>query len=322
VHTDQSSLGNAITSDGIVQQTVEHSYNNILPSLNLRYELTDNQVIRFGLAKTMSRPRMDEMNASFDISLNNTQDQYGNYWSANGGNTNLEPKEAVGLDLTYENYFADDGYFAIALYQKNIESWIHGGSDIIDISNFLAAVNETAPDGSTTATISGQSNGGDGKIRGYEVSLSLPLNELTDALDGFGVFLSHTKVSSSLTTPGGSNYVLPGLSEEIQQATVYYENAGFEARVSMRKREDFKGDLYGLGFTVQQYDIYGESIWDAQVGYNFENSGIEQLQGLRVYFQGINLTDEPFVSGQGWQQFVRDYQEYGVNYRLGFNYNF
>ncbi|HCG95882.1 MAG TPA: TonB-dependent receptor [Halieaceae bacterium] len=322
VHTEQSSLGNAITADGIVKQTVKHSYDNILPSLNLRYELTDKQVIRFGLAKTMSRPRMDEMNASFSINLNNTQDQYGNYWSASGGNTNLEPKEAVGLDLTYENYFADDGYFALALYQKNIESWIHGGSDVIDISNFLAAVNETAPDGSTTATIGGQSNGGDGKIRGYEVSLSLPLNQVADALDGFGVFLSHTQVWSNLNTPGGGNYVLPGLSEEIQQATVYYENAGFEARVSMRKREDFKGDLYGLGFSVQQYDISGESIWDAQLGYNFENSGIEQLQGLRVYFQGINLTDEPFVSGQGWQQFVRDYQEYGVNYRLGFNYNF
>jgi iron complex outermembrane receptor protein len=110
------------------------------------------------------------------------------------------------------------------------------------------------------------------------------------------------------------------LSDSIQQATVYYENGGFEARLSMRKRDDFKGDLYGLGFSVEQNDILGETIVDAQLSYDFADAGYANLEGLRIYAQGINLNDEPFTSMQGGQ--IRDYQQYGENYRLGFSYNF
>jgi len=322
IDTEQSSIGNAIASSGIVRQKVAHDYTNFLPSLNLRFELTESQVVRFGVAKTMSRPRMDEMNASFNISVGDTPDQYGNYWTASGGNTSLEPKEATGIDLTYENYFSDEGYFSVALYRKDIDSWNFGGADIINVADFVDTVGESAPDGSTLATVYGTTNGGSGSIEGYEISLALPFNVLSDALDGFGIFASHSGVSSNLKTPGGAEVVLPGLSESIQQATVYYENSGFEARLSLRKRDDFKGDLYGLGFSVEQYDMQGETIVDAQLSYDFAESGIDSLAGLRVYLQGVNLTDEPFVSSQGWQEFVRDYQQYGENYRLGFSYSF
>lgn len=320
IQTDQSSTGFARDGGDLVKQTVSHDYSNLLPSFNLRIAIDDQQAIRIGGAKTMSRPRMDEMNASFSIGVGQTPDDYGNYASAGGGNTSLEPKEAVGWDLTYENYFADDGYFSIALYRKELKEWIFDGAAEIDVADFLAATGQSTPDGSTTATVYGKVNGGSGTLDGWEVSLALPFGMMGDALDGFGLFASYTGVSSDLKTPGGSDYKLPGLSEKIMQATLYYENNGFEARVSMRKREDFKGDLYGLGFSVDQYDILGETIVDAQLAYNFADAGIASLEGLRIYAQGVNLTDEPFTSLNGG--YVRDYQQYGENYRLGFSYDF
>jgi len=320
LQTDQSSTAFARSGGDLVQQTVSHDYNNVLPSLNLRMALDEQQTIRFGIAKTMSRPRMDEMNASFSIGVSQVPDVYGNYIGAGGGNTTLEPKEALGIDLTYENYFADDGYFAIALYRKELKEWIFDGAAEIDVSNFLAATGQTTPDGSTTATVNGKVNGGDGTLTGYEVSLAMPLSLLHESLDGWGIFASHTGVSSDIKAPGGADFELPGLSKSIQQATVYYENGGFEARLSVRKRDDFKGDLYGLGFSVEQYEMLGETIADAQISYDFSGSGIEYLEGLRVYLQGVNLTDEPFTSLNGGV--VRDYQEYGENYRLGFSYDF
>ena len=105
----------------LIRQTVKHDYSNFLPSMNLRVALDDKQTVRLGVAQTMSRPRMDEMNASFSIGIGQVPDIYGNYIGAGGGNTTLEPKEALGIDLTYENYFADDGYFSIALYHKDLE---------------------------------------------------------------------------------------------------------------------------------------------------------------------------------------------------------
>jgi iron complex outermembrane receptor protein len=320
LQTDQSSTAFARSGSDLIRQTVSHDYNNVLPSLNLRMALDEQQTIRFGIAKTMSRPRMDEMNASFGIGISQVPDVNGNYISAGGGNTSLEPKEALGIDLTYENYFADDGYFAIALYRKELKEWIFDGAAEIDVSSFLTATGQTTPDGSTTATVNGKVNGGDGTLSGWEVSLAMPLSMIHESLDGWGIFASHTGVSSDIKTPSGADYELPGLSKSIQQATVYYENGGFAARLSVRKRDDFKGDLYGLGFSVDQYDMLGETIADAQISYDFADSGIAYLEGLRVYLQGVNLTDEPFTSLSGGV--VRDYQEYGENYRLGFSYDF
>ena len=54
--------------------------------------LDDQQTIRLGIAQTMSRPRMDEMNASFSIGVSQVPDQYSNYVGAGGSNTTLSQR--------------------------------------------------------------------------------------------------------------------------------------------------------------------------------------------------------------------------------------
>ena len=172
-------------------------------------------------------------------------------------------------------------------------------------------------------TGSGKVNGGDGKVQGAEFSFTLPLNFFSDSLDGFGVIASHTVNSSDMVDQDGNDYEIPGLSKSIQNLTFYYENYGFQARASMRKRDDFKGDVYGRGFDSQQVDIMGETIWDAQIGYDFSESGIASLEGMTVTFQVQNITEEPFVSLSGDNALqVRDYQDYGRTFLLGVNYQF
>ena len=54
-----------------------------------------------------------------------------------------------------------------------------------------------------------------------------------------------------------------------------------------------------------------------------DESGIEALKGLRVTLQGQNLTDEPTIQanpGDGRQ--ITQYETYGRNFLLGFNYTF
>ncbi len=144
---------------------------------------------------------------------------------------------------------------------------------------------------------------------------------ISDSLDGLGLIASHTSVSSDLEDQNDNEFELPGLSERIQSFTLYYEKSGFESRVSMRKRSDFKGDVYGLGFNTVQVDILGETIVDAQLAYDFGDAGYENLKGLSIFLQGYNLTEEPFTSLQGDNALqVRDYQDYGRSYLLGFSY--
>ncbi|MGB0834007.1 MAG: TonB-dependent receptor [Psychrobium sp.] len=327
VHTKQSSNGSAFgVRDGKVVTPAnyrEHSYSNVLPSLNLSLKLDDDQALRFGAAKTISRARMDDMNASQSASYSQERpDDNGNYWSVSGGNTALEPKEAVGYDFTYENYFSQEGYFSLAYFYKDLSSWIFNGNYEQDMTGVAdPATGEVPPADRSTATASGPVNGGGGSLKGWEASITFPFNMISDSLDGLGLIASHTSVSSDIKDQNDNDYELPGLSERIQSFTLYYEKSGFESRVSMRKRSDFKGDVYGIGFDTQQVDILGETIVDAQIGYNFGDAGFEKLEGLSIFLQGQNLTDEPFTSLSGDNALqVRDYQQYGRSFLLGFSY--
>ncbi len=330
VHTKQSSDGSVVGSkDGkvaISPNYVEHSYNHVLPSLNLSLKLDDDQALRFGAAKTISRARMDDMNASqsanFSSGPNAQPDNNGNYWSLSGGNPKLEPKEAIGYDFTYENYFSPEGYFSVAYFYKDLSNWIFSDSfeqDLTGVADPNTGI--VPPTDRSTGTVSGSINGGGGSLKGWEASVTFPFNMISDSLDGLGLIASHTSVSSDLTDHNDNEFELPGLSERIQSFTLYYEKSGFESRVSMRKRSDFKGDVYGIGFKTEQVDIRGETIIDAQIGYNFGDAGFETLDGLSIFLQGQNLTDEPFTSLSGDNALqVRDYQQYGRTFLLGFSY--
>ncbi len=324
VQTDQNSQGSAIqTIDGKVVTTptdISHDYSNVLPSLNLSMRIDDEQNLRFGIAKTISRARLDEMNASVSASYNQTPDDNGNNWSVSGGNPLLEPKEALGIDLSYENYFSDEGYFSTAFFWKDLDQWIFDGTYEVDMSGVADPATGEIPE-NPIASGSGKVNGGGGTLWGYEISISFPFKLIDESLDGFGLIASHTEVESDIDDHNGNDYLLPGLSDSIQNVTFYYEKNGFQFRTSMRKRDDFKGDVYGLGFSTTQVDIVGETVWDAQIGYDFGEAGITVLDGLSVFLQGYNLTEEPFTSLQGDNALqVRDYQDYGRTYLLGFSY--
>lgn len=325
VKTEQSSQGfEASNVDGLVQAIptdISHDYSHFLPSINLSFAIDEEQTVRFGAAKTISRARLDEMNASIETSYNSAQpDENGNNWSVTGGNAELEPKEATGFDLSYENYFHEEGYFAAALFYKDINQWIFDDTYFVDLTGKVNPATGEVPD-NPTATRRGKVNGGGGDLWGYELSLTLPFTMFSESLDGFGLIASHTGVEQDIKDQNGNEFELPGLSDQIDSLTVYFERNGFQARTSMRKRSDFKGDVYGPGFATQQVDIKGETIWDAQIGYDFSEGGVESLDGLSVTFQVQNITEEPFTSLQGDNALqVRDYQDYGRTFLLGFSY--
>jgi iron complex outermembrane receptor protein len=216
---------------------------------------------------------MEEMHASLNAGYNNPPNGDGYNWTLSGGNPELEPKEAVGVDLSYENYFSDEGYFSVALFWKDLDQWIFDGNYEVDLTGVVDPISGEIP-ANPIGFGTGKVNGGGGTLQGYEVSVALPFNLFSESLDGFGLLASHTGVSSDIQDPNGNDYELAGLSKRIDNFSFYYENHGFQARTSMRKRSDFKGDVYGIGFDTQQVDIIGETVWDAQLGYDFSEAGI------------------------------------------------
>ncbi|NRB23410.1 TonB-dependent receptor [Shewanella sp.] len=323
VHTDQSSDGTVATvANGAViltDRTAGDSYLEWLPSVNLSFEIADDQVLRLAASRTMTRARMDQMNANVHFSYNENPND-GVNWSGGAGNPELRPWLARQYDISYENYFSDQGYFALAFFYKDLENYVYDQQSNFDFSSILPQ----APGDNPIGVVSQPQNGDGGYIQGIEVSLSLDFGMFADVLDGFGTVLSGAYNDSEVKeTPDSDPTALPGLSEKTFNATVYYENAGFEARISSRYRSDFLGEVTQISLQRVNVNIKAETVVDAQIGYNFSASGIDALYGLSVVMQVSNLTNEPFTSYTGDdQRLVRDYQNYGRNYMLGMNYKF
>lgn len=334
VDVDQSSTGFSTVENEnayVVATAVSSgaSYSDILPTLNLNFEIAEDQFIRTGLSKVQSRPRMDDMrpNARATFAYNDNQiqstDPENGPWSGSAGNPTLEPLTANQFDISYENYFADDGYFAATFFYKDLTNWHRSSSALTNFSDVYIPELHRDSSGNVPATLMGfvdtTEDGLKGFVRGYELQASIPFRTMHDALDGFGLVLSGTFLDGKLDDGGK----VPGLSEESYSLTAYYERNGFEFRIAGTKRDNFLTETRGTSLALQATEDLGAEIWDAQISYDFDQSGIESLQGLRVSFQAQNITDEDTIQAEASDgRQITSYQSFGANYSLGLNYKF
>ncbi len=341
VSVDQESTGFSTVenANGYVEATAVSggdSYSDLLPTLNLSFEVAEGQFVRTGMSKVVSRPRIDNMrpNARVTFAYNDNQINSSNPsngpWSGNAGNPELQSYEANQFDLSYENYFSDDGYFAAAFFYKDLTNWHRSTSLLTDFTPVYIPSLHQGSANQAPATFQGfvdaNIDGFEGFVRGYELQASLPLRLVTDALDGFGLTASATfldgelKENTELELPAGD---IPGLSDESYSLTAYYENNGWEVRVSGTKRDDFVAETRGTSLALTTIQRQGVELWDAQIGYDFDESGIESLKGLRVSFQGQNLTNENDVEvNSDDPRLIVRHQSFGRNFILGLNYRF
>ena len=144
----------------------------------------------------------------------------------------------------------------------------------------------------------------------------------SEALDGFGLLGSFSLTGSEVEIIPGFDIPVPGLSERVGNITLYYEPSytGFSARVSARHRSEFLGEVPGFGAVGQFVLVEGETIFDAQVAYEFRGG---PLEGLSLVGQVENFTDEEFVTLQGpTDLFVRDFNQFGRTFLFGAAYKF
>ena len=329
VNVDQRSSGYEFIGGAALGEMIEAgtSYVDYLPSLNLSFEFPASQFLRFGAAKQVARPRMDDIRISNDTSYNPGTD--GNlpaswrrpHFSQSGGNVELEPWRATTYDLSYEKYFADNkGYVSVAYFYKDLESYIYsadGTFDIRDTSFNWQDYTGVDPIGRWVRPTNGQG----GWIKGHEISVSLPLEMLWAPLDGFGIQANYSDTDSNIQPFGpGSSEPLPGLSKYVSNATVYFERWGWAARVSQRHRSDFVGEFQGFGGDRERRFISAETVTDVSLSYTF---GDGAMKGLSILAQVNNLENEPFRRHPGgFDDRVDEFQEYGRTYLLGLNYRF
>ncbi len=334
-HVDQSSSsnywdGSQPAGSQVIPIKLGKTYTDFLPSLNLAFMFPAEQTLRFAVARQVARPRVDQLRASMEFGVDTSTGRPG----ASGGNPNLDPWRANALDISYEKYFGTKAYVAAAFFYKQLKSYIftqtRDGYDFTQqVTAWLAANGDTvtAPV-QNTGNYSAPFNGKGGTLRGAELTASLPLDMVADALQGFGIVASasfndsNIKVQDpeSASSVGSGDIMLPGLSKRVYNLTAYYERNGFEARISQRKRSDFIGEIGNFsGVRTLRY-VEGEDVTDAQLSYTFGDGS--RLRGLSLLLQATNLTNSKYHTYAQTKDRPLETIEWGRTYLLGVNYKF
>jgi iron complex outermembrane recepter protein len=322
IHTDQESSGTVFA--GGVARAVRSgaSYWDVLPSLNLSMRFDSDFVIRFAASRQIQRPRLDDLRVAVSYGINNNAADsptgLAPFIDGNGGNPQLRPYRANAFDLNFEKYFGQSGLISLQLFHKDVKSYIDRTRFPFDFGGY------PLPTGLPPATLIGRLessfNTGGGKLYGGELAVTLPFSNFSEALDGFGITGGVGYTKTKVKDAQGNVDQIPGYSKWVANGTAYFEKWGFNARGSVRYRSTFLGDFTGFGGSPTRRTALAEMIVDGQIGYDFQEGSA--LQGLSLYLQGQNLTDERFASVGASRNQVIDYQIYGRRFLAGFTYKF
>src|SRR5690606_26284739 len=83
--------------------TASADNSKLLPSIMLRYHITDDLMLRTAYTETLRLPNFSQLNANIIYNEDVTNIGYG---TASGGNPDLEPTESQNVDISLEWYFA------------------------------------------------------------------------------------------------------------------------------------------------------------------------------------------------------------------------
>ena len=290
--------------------TVEQDYWDILPSLNVAFDISDDVVVRFAAGKTITRPILEELSPG-TISAN------GSLPSVTNGNPTLEPFEATNLDIAVEWYFDVDAILSGAVFWKDIDSFIFNQTRIENV---------TLPDGSLALDpFSGQAielnvvapqNGPGGEISGFEVAYQDQFDWLPSPLDGFGAQINYTYVDTTASFVNqalGLAFGVPGLSKHTLNAAVFYEKGPASIRLAYNQRDEFLELVAGLQTNPEFVEEF--STVDLNVSYYVSDNWTATLEA-------INLNNEKLHKFSAIPQRLRLLDETGRRFFFGIRATF
>nr|MEA2798782.1 iron complex outerrane recepter protein [Phenylobacterium sp.] len=238
---------------------VSHTYTDILPSLNLTYDIRDDLFLRVSAAETMSRPDFSALGGT--VSLTDPT------LTGNGGNPNLKPIKAAVYDAALEWYYAPTSLAAISVFYQDLSSYVtFGTSNAVYLNSFLSKAGAPV---FSTYSISSPTNTS-GEVKGIELQVQQPLPY------HFGFQANATYVDSH----DADGNPLVGTSRYTANVVGYYENAGLSARLAYTYRSHF---FVGLDRSAaENQDNYGQL--DGSINYRIN-------EHLELTFDALNITD-------------------------------
>ena len=280
VEEDATYNGVVVTEDTnfITPVSISNDYTDWLPSVNVKYEVAPDIIIRGGVFASIVRPGIGALAPRFLVEQNDDDERSGEF-----GNPDLDPYHAWNGDISAEYYFAPGGVLQVGAFYKDIE-------------DFIVEQNYDEPGtyrGIAYDEAKVRINGDTAKVKGVEFNYQQALDFLPGLLDGTLVGFNYTYTDAEGDVPDGDGgfrtIALPSAAKNTYNATLGYEKGGFSGRVTASYRDEYLDEL-GDDAETDRY-VKDHLQIDASAKYRFN----ERVQG---FVEWVNLSDEPYLAFQ------------------------
>ncbi len=299
-HTRQTGYGYAQADGGTPAPVSDGlAYTRLLPSLNLVVALdeAEQHQLRLGASRAMSRAPLDVIN---DAHVVTTPTNVGDLTTVTGGNPRLKPMMANQLDLAYENFFAKGSLLSAGVFFKQI-------TDYIALDTVKGTYN------GADAWFTEQVNRTGGHAQGFELVYQQAFNKLPGLWNGLGVMGNYTYTNSDIKDMASDGSPIPtnGLMKHNMGMTLWYEHAGFEARLSANHHSQ-----YNRAPTWDSTKFYynGAETW---VSLNLSQQITSNLQAR---FGIENLTNQRVIYTDPTERYNQWDFQYGRRFNIGLTY--
>ncbi len=284
----------------------KHHYTDLLPSLLLKYRFNDQGNVRASVTKTISRPKYSALIANKTI---NTDDL-----EATIGDPNTKPAEALNIDLSADYYFKSIGMVSLGLFYKDIKNVNIEWSSNKYLGSDLGLTGEYANE---EFDVTQNINAYDARIFGVEVAYQRDFGFITPALRCLGFYGNYTYTHSStrnfnerLNVQDGDDVKVAGSPEHTANASLYFEKAGVNVRLSYNFASSFIDEMS----TSRALDRYYDKVnyLDLNASYTWGNN-----TKFTVYAEAKNLLNQPLRYYQGTSDRTMQVEYYGVKVQAG-----
>lgn len=278
--------------------TAKHSYSDLLPSLNVAWRANpDTFIVRGAIAKVLTRPNLDFLVPRYSVDTSRVP------FVITGGNPDLKPYRTWSYDLSFEYYPRRGTILALALFKKDIDSWIYNGSRQFTI-------------GSNTFDQILPINGEPAHINGAELNATSVFDFLPGFLSGLGAQANVTYADGNINADPTQNRPerqFEGLSKWTYNLVLFYEKGPVSFRAAYNSRSPYLSvaDLRGQG--TQEVRSGRFNTLDLQANYQINRI-------FSVYANAINVLDEAdrsTVELYSGGTYPLSYSESGRRFALG-----
>ena len=277
-----------------------NSYINVLPSVLVKWNVSDDFKVRGSFTETISRPKYSALVPSVNIKRSDNE--------VTIGNSDLKPTISYNFDLSADYYFKSIGLVSAGIFYKKIDDFI---------------VNQVTTNYEYNGNIYNRfiqpKNAGNANLMGVELAYQRDFGFIAPALKCVGFYgtytFTHTRVSN-FNFEGRENekgLSLPGSPKHTANASLYFEKKGINLRLSYNFASDFIDEMGQDAFHDRYYD---------KVNYMDINASYTFAKHDTVYAEANNLLNQPLRYYQGTKERTMQAEYYGVKINAGFKINF